>query len=232
MGKAVVLLSAGLDSTYNLWRAKDQMDVVLALTFDYGHRAALREIDRSKQQCDLLNIEHQTVNLPWFSSLNASALIDRQLSIPRDGDVSIDDLGQSQVTAKAVWVPNRNGIFLNIAAGFAEQRGAGWIIPGFNAEEAATFPDNSKPYMDALSNSLFYSTANHVKVMSFSDAMNKTEIMMDALALGVRLDLVWSCYYGDVDPCGRCESCQRFLRAARSSAGAAARLSQAYQRLL
>ncbi len=45
---AVVLLSAGLDSTTNLWMALDQgIDVRLVLTANYGQRAAVREIERS-----------------------------------------------------------------------------------------------------------------------------------------------------------------------------------------
>ena len=37
---AIVLLSGGLDSAVNLKRAHDDVGVAVALTFDYGQRAA------------------------------------------------------------------------------------------------------------------------------------------------------------------------------------------------
>ena len=41
---ALVLLSSGLDSTFNLYKALQKFTVKVALTFDYGQRASAREI--------------------------------------------------------------------------------------------------------------------------------------------------------------------------------------------
>ena len=38
MDSAVVLLSSGLDSTFNLYKAREKFSVRLALTFNYGQR--------------------------------------------------------------------------------------------------------------------------------------------------------------------------------------------------
>ena len=46
--KSVVLLSSGLDSTVNFWLEAQKGRAVLALTFDYGQRAAPREIERAR----------------------------------------------------------------------------------------------------------------------------------------------------------------------------------------
>ena len=54
--KAVVLLSAGMDSTVNLYATAMKAKIVLALTFDYGQRAASKEIFCAKRFCEKLNI--------------------------------------------------------------------------------------------------------------------------------------------------------------------------------
>ena len=137
--------------------------------------------------------------------------------IPTGREVSIDDMERSTETMKAVWVPNRNGILLNIAAGFAEGLDASFVIPGFNVEEAATFPDNSQDYMNALDEAFSFSTRNRVKVKCFSTAMNKTQIVTEAAKLEVPLKDLWPCYFAEEKWCGECESCQRFSRAIRES---------------
>lgn len=216
--RSVVLLSGGLDSTVNLYEARRQSEVVLALTFDYGQRAAPRERDRAAQIAAHAGVPHRVVELPWFAEFTCTSLVDRALTVPVKSSVSIDDLEVSHQTAKAVWVPNRNGILLNIAAGFAEGLGADWIVPGFNLEEAATFPDNSAAFLDALTASFGFSTANRVQAVCFTTALNKTEIVCRGRELGAPFELMWPCYFAGSEPCGECESCQRFKRASAAAA--------------
>lgn len=217
MKKAVILLSGGLDSTVNLYEAKTQSDVVLALTFDYGQRAAPRELERASRIARAAGVEHRALTLPWFSDFTRSSLVDRTRSVPVNADVSIDDFEVSTRSAQSVWVPNRNGILLNIAAGYAEGLGADWIVPGFNAEEAATFADNSQAFLESATQALKYSTRNGVEVMCFTTAMNKSEIVKRGLELNVPFDLIWPCYFDGDAICGQCESCQRFERARRAA---------------
>jgi len=216
MSRAVVLLSSGLDSSYNLFRAKREHEIALALTFNYGQKAARQEIAHAKALAEALNIPHQIVELPWFRDFTKTSLVGDQ-KIPSGKDVSIDDMKTSMETMKAVWVPNRNGILLNIAAGFAEGCDAKYIIPGFNVEEAATFPDNSQGYLESLTHAFSFSTRNHVEVLCYSTAMNKTEIVKDGKRLQLPLEKLWPCYHSFEKWCGECESCQRFDRAVREA---------------
>jgi len=215
---AVVLLSAGLDSTYNLYEAlAHKMQIVLALTFNYGQRAAVREISQARKICDGVGVPHKTIDLPWFAQFTRSALVDPSADVPVSQDVDIESHAVSLMTAQKVWVPNRNGIFLNIAAGFAEGLGAQVVIPGFNAEEAQTFPDNSHEFMKALDQSLHLSTANHVTVHCFSVGLDKVQIVKRAVELGVPIQDIWPCYFDGANRCGRCESCLRFERAMKAN---------------
>jgi len=214
MKSAIVLLSGGLDSAVNLFEANAQgFQIPLVLTFDYGQRAAKKEIESSSQLCGLLKINHQVISLPWFKSIVTTALVDTSKAVPQGEQVQINDLQTSLGTAAKVWVPNRNGIFLNIGAGFAEALGADFVVPGFNAEEAVTFPDNSMEFLSALDKSFHFSTQQKVKTLCFTTDLNKTQIVARAKNLKVPLDLVWSCYFGEEKPCGQCESCLRQKRA-------------------
>jgi len=215
--KTVVLLSSGLDSTVNLFSARQHSDVVLALTFDYGQRAAARELERAKLIADAAGVRHQIVGLPWFKDFTQTSLVNRTSDVPVCEEVSIDDIEVSNRTAKAVWVPNRNGIFLNIAAGFAEGLGADCIVPGFNAEEAATFPDNTDAFLKAASAAFAFSTSNRIEAICYTTELNKTEIVRRGRDLGVPFHLIWPCYLAGDQPCGQCESCQRFQRALRDA---------------
>lgn len=211
--KSVVLLSAGLDSTVNLLSALKDGPVVKVLTFDYGQKAAAREIEKSQYICKKLKLNHQVVSLPFFKDFTKTSLIAQDQLIPQSKDVDIHSHATSLKTADRVWVPNRNGIFLNIAAGFAEGLEADVVIPGFNAEEAATFPDNSKAYQQKLDESFSYSTMRKIKVKCYTIDMNKTEILKMGLKLGLVLADLWPCYFGGKELCGECESCLRFKNA-------------------
>lgn len=209
---ALVLLSSGLDSSFNLLKTKESFDVRLALTFNYGQKAARSEIAAAKRLADYFQVPFQVVDLPWFSKFTKTSLV-AEGQVPKGSQVAIDDAAVSAESAKQVWVPNRNGIFLNIAAGFAEGLGAKVVVPGFNLEEAATFPDNSEAYLKALDAAWKFSTLGRVKTFCHSTHMNKTEIVAEAKALGLPFHLLWPCYLDGEMWCGECESCQRYKRA-------------------
>lgn len=211
-----MLLSAGLDSSVNLAYAVKHSEVVLALTFDYGQMAAPKEIMAAAGLCKTYSIPHSIVDLTWFNDFSDSALNSKQ-DLPVSHSVSLDDQSTSEKSALSVWVPNRNGIFLNIAAGYAEGLGADWVIPGFNKEEAQTFPDNSLKFIEALNESFKYSTGGRVSLKCFTSSLNKTEIVKLGIDLQVDFSKLWPCYQNLDKWCGECESCQRFKRALRSN---------------
>jgi 7-cyano-7-deazaguanine synthase len=213
---AVVLLSAGLDSTYNLLRAREKFLVRLTLTFDYGQKAAVREIERASALAESFKIPHKVISLPWFSQFTKTSLLGAQ-NIPSGSDIEIDNLERSKASAKNVWVPNRNGILLNIAAGFAEGLGADYVIPGFNIEEAQTFADNSDDFLKSLDHSWSFSTNSQVKTFCFSTALDKTQIVAEGRKMGMPFAKVWPCYLSGKTWCGQCESCQRFKRAVEAN---------------
>src|SRR5690606_13643716 len=164
-------------------------EVKLCLTFDYGQRAADKEVKNAALLCQKLGLKHQIVDLRWFSEFTNTSLVSTGMNIPTD--VEIDNISNSLESAKAVWVPNRNGIFINIAAGYAEGLGANEVVVGFNKEEAATFPDNSQEYIETLDQAFSYSTSNKIKIRCYTTNLDKTQIVGRAQKLEVDMDLVW-----------------------------------------
>ena len=214
---SVVLLSGGLDSTVNFYAAMAEGMVRLALTFDYGQKAAQKEIASAREITKEYGVEHKVVELPWFKTLGQSALNQPDRTIPTGKSVSIDNIDISQTTAKAVWVPNRNGLFLNIAACYAESYKADTIVPGFNREEAVTFPDNSLDFIRATRKTFSFSTANKVDIQCYTISMGKTEIVELGKKMHVPFHKIWPCYQDLEKWCGVCESCQRSKRAFRAA---------------
>jgi 7-cyano-7-deazaguanine synthase len=210
--KSIALLSGGLDSTVSLHIATEKTDVALALIFDYGQKAVKKEIEASKAIANHYKIPHRVVALPWLAEITSTALVHEHQSVPTPTSSELDD-DTVHATARAVWVPNRNGVFINVAAAFAESLDVEFVITGFNAEEAISFPDNSMMFVESIKKSLQYSTLNHVKVVSHVQALNKNGIVRLAREKGVPIELCWSCYLGGETPCGTCESCLRKERA-------------------
>jgi 7-cyano-7-deazaguanine synthase len=125
-------------------------------------------------------------------------------SPPGDNDLDSPD---------AVWIPNRNGVFLNIAAAFAEGYDCETVVTGFNREEAVEFPDNSREYVEAVNNGFVYSTRSGVRVVSYTLDLSKREILRKGIELSAPLDAIWSCYRGGERMCGACASCRRLKMA-------------------
>jgi 7-cyano-7-deazaguanine synthase len=215
--RCISLLSGGLDSVVATTVAAREGTVELALTADYGQRSATAEIAAAQGVCRELGLKHRVVELPWLAQITATALVNTGSDLPELKPDELDDAGKTAASAEAVWVPNRNGILINIAAAFAESLGCDTVVCGFNAEEGQTFPDNTPEFAEAATQSLSYSTLNKVRVWSPTQDLTKAEIVALGRRIGTPLDLVWSCYQPGPDPCGICESCLRFRRAMREA---------------
>ncbi len=214
--KAIALLSGGLDSTVAAWLAAQQMSIELALTMDYGQRAAPAEIAAAARVAAALGIPHRVIALPWIKQIIHSALTDFSCSLPHLQPEELDAPAAAHAAA-AVWIPNRNGLFINIAGVFAEALSCEGIVVGFNAEEGATFPDNTPEFVQAAEQALRFSTRTGLRIIAPTLHMTKAEIVQAGRAAGAPLEFVWSCYDAGPRPCQKCESCLRLRRALAES---------------
>lgn len=205
MSKGIILLSGGLDSLVSLGLGIKKYGISLAITFDYGQKAATQEILTSKNICDYYKIKHIVIKLDWLKDVTHTALVS-----DKDLPEGIDNPEQS---AKSVWVPNRNGLFLNIAGSFADGDNYDYIIIGANKEEGLTFPDNTQNFIDRINAEFEYSTQKHPKVIAPLINSDKNDIVKLALKYNIPLKYVRSCYADGEKHCGKCESCTRLKNA-------------------
>jgi len=212
---SVVLLSGGLDSSANLAMGFERDEVKLAIHVNYGQRAEVSEKRACEELCAFYEVPLQTIDAVWLGAMGGSSLTDARMMIPDLKHADLDDLAKSEKTAKSVWVPNRNGVLIQIAASFAERTGAKRVLVGFNREEATTFPDNSEEFLNRSTQALSLSTQNHVEVFCYTTHLDKTEIVAELKKLQkpFPFELIWSCYHSGEKPCGKCESCSRHNRA-------------------
>ncbi len=209
--RSIVLLSSGLDSTVAFKEAFDRCDEVLCVTFDYGQKAGKKEIEFAKAICEQFMVGHIFIELPWYENFRGALTGGGE--IPKISRYDLDNADVTQKTAEQVWVPARNVVFLSIGAALAENFRFDMVVTGFDAEEAATFPDNTPEFVESFNRMLTTGTLTHPEVYTPLIAMSKTDIVKRGIEIAAPLEWSWSCYLGGERPCGVCESCLRRTRA-------------------
>lgn len=206
--RAIVLLSGGLDSVVSLAKANEQMEIRLTLFVNYRQRALECERQAAMGAALFYELPFREVDLGWLGTLAPEGM---RLSASSHGaaDSPLD-------TADAVWIPNRNGVFLNVAAAFAENYGCDHVVTGFNREEAEEFPDNRAEYVSVVNQGLELSTKNAVRVVSYTLDLDKKDTIRAGVEVGAPLSVIWSCYRDGDIMCGQCASCRRLKTALES----------------
>jgi 7-cyano-7-deazaguanine synthase len=224
---AIVLLSGGLDSTVCLWWAKAQGYARIdCLTFEYDSKEENVLKTVAKRLGEMASIHHhEFVRLDFlsrFAQKSGSSLIQgSKISLPRLSQEDLDDPSASTESAHSVWIPARNLVFLAIASAYAETIGGEIdIIPGFNPEEGATFPDNTPEFVTNFNQTASFGVLKaSVNTICPLAGMGKTAIVRLGVELDVPLEHCSSCYNPQgFDAanrpihCGSCESCLRRKR--------------------
>ena len=211
MKKAISVLSGGLDCTVAT-SVFDKDYEIHAITFDYGQKAFAQELKASREICKKMNWTHEVIDLPWLSRISTSSL-NTDEEIPEVSSQDLDDFEKSTETASSVWVPARNTVFTSIALSYAESIGAEIIIVGWNNEEGATFPDNSKEFLESFNALIDVGSPEKIRIEAPAIDLTKEEIVELGLEVGAPMELSYSCYRGMDKQCGVCESCMRRKRA-------------------
>ena len=210
MKKAISVLSGGLDCTVaTSVYAKDYE--IHAITFNYGQKAFTRELKAAKEICKKMGFTHTVIDLPWLAEISNSSLNTSE-DIPEVDLDDLDDLEKSTETASSVWVPARNTVFTSIAASYAESIGAEIIIVGWDKEEANTFPDNSKEYLEKFNELFKVGSPIDIEIKAPAIDLDKDEIVKLGHEVNAPMELSYSCYKGFDKHCGVCESCMRGKR--------------------
>lgn len=204
--KVVVLLSGGLDSGTCLALATRAGADVHALTIDYNqrHRVELEAADALARHFGVA--EH--IVLPLDLRRFGGSALTADIAVPKEG---VGAAGDIPIT----YVPARNTIFLSVALGLAEARGAGAIVIGVNAVDYSGYPDCRPAFIAAFENLANLATKAGVegtgyRVVTPLAGLSKAAIVKKAVAAGLPFEKTWSCYAPTDDglACGRCDSCR------------------------
>lgn len=202
--KAVVLLSGGLDSATAAAQAIADGYDLIALSFRYGQRHD-RELQAAQIVSTHLGITRHHIVDVNLAQWGGSALTDDTMDLPKNGVVP----DQIPIT----YVPGRNTVFIAIALSLAEAVGAEAIYLGINAVDYSGYPDCRPAYLEAFQHLATLSSkagleGHAPKLVAPLVMDSKVDIVKRAIQLGVPIAQTWSCYAGEAEPCGYCDSCR------------------------
>jgi len=205
MKKSIVLFSGGLDSTTAIYWALDRYEKVFALTFDYGQRNMI-ELDMAGKVAQKLNVPQKVLRVN-LKQIGGSSLTDTKLSLPQ-----YEKMEESEEGLPSTYVPFRNGIFLALAAAWAEVVGIKEIICGFNVIDSPNYPDTRKQFVQAMQEAINLGTKaslspEKIQIIAPFLKMKKSDIIKEGLSLNVDYSFAISCYCGEEIPCQKCSSC-------------------------
>lgn len=206
--KAVVLLSGGMDSCVTAAIANQSHSLAL-LHASYGQRTEARERRAFEEIADFYGVRYRLVaRLDSLRQIGGSALTDSRIAVP-------ENLPEKQSGIPITYVPFRNAHFLSVAVSWAEVIGAQSIFIGAVAEDSSGYPDCRPEYYQAFSELIKVGTRPETQIEIETPVihMRKNEIIRKGMELGAPLKLTWSCYQGEEEACGVCDSCRLRLRA-------------------
>jgi 7-cyano-7-deazaguanine synthase len=207
-GKAIVLLSGGLDSAVALAVAVRERKLEgHAISIDYGQRHRLELEAAARIARHLEAASHTTVHMD-LRAIGGSALTS-DIAVPKDRDPA------AKAEIPVTYVPARNMVFLSLAIGLAEARGADAVYIGVNEVDYSGYPDCRPEFIGAFQRAAALGTkagaeGNPITLETPLAGCSKAAIITRGVGLGVDFSLTHSCY--DPHPveglaCGRCDSC-------------------------
>ena len=216
--KALVLFSAGQDSTTCLAWALERFDSVETVGFDYGQRHGIELAMRP-----VVLAAFREAFPAWAGRLGEDHLVDlgilgriSETSLTRDVEIAMQENGLPNS-----FVPGRNLLFLTFAATLAYRRGARHLVTGVCETDFSGYPDCRDDTMKAMQLALNLGMESrfviHTPLMWIDKAQTWTlarELGGDRLVDLVR-EQTHTCYNGDRSHrhdwgygCGTCPACE------------------------
>lgn len=216
--RAVVCLSGGMDSTVCATMAARDYDTY-GLHFSYGQRTEARELQAARAVAAAVGMrELLELETELFRRIGGSALTDTSIDVPQPGAVEDDSPHRRGADVPVTYVPFRNAHFLSAAVSWAEVLGATTIFIGAVEQDSSGYPDCRPAYYEAFNRLIREGTKDgEIAIVTPLIRLKKEEIVRLGVELGAPLHVSWSCYSGETEACGLCESCVLRLRAFRDA---------------
>ena len=212
--KALVLSSGGCDSStlVSLAVSRHGADNVITASLYYGqkHDKELKCAQAIADYYKVRHIEEDISNVMKYAGQVCTLMKDSEKDIPLQSYAEqIEENGEGRVSS---YVPFRNGLFLSIAAAYADSLFPGEdveIYYGAHADDAAgqAYADCSPEFAEAMDKAISIGTYGKIHVVRPLIDRNKAEVVRLGLELGTPYKLTWSCYNGREKACGKCGTC-------------------------
>ena len=211
--KAFVLSSGGVDSTTCVGLAVDKYgsDNVITASLYYGQKHD-KELQCARKIAEYYKVRHIEEDIS-----NVMKYAGQVCSLVKTGpDIEHSSYAEQTKSSKKgrvqTYVPFRNGLFLSIAASYADSLFPGEkveIYYGAHADDAAgnAYADCTPEFAEAMDKAISLGTYGNITVCRPFINKNKSQVVKMGLKLNVPYDLTWSCYEGNEKQCGTCATC-------------------------
>lgn len=208
MPDSVAIVSGGMDSVtllHHLVKVERRSPAIL--TFIYGQKHD-KEVKFARAQAALLGCGTQLIlDLAMLRPLFvSSALVSTAVDVPDIDTVQGDP-------QPATYVPNRNMIFLSLAAAYAENQGVTEVFYGAQRHDMYGYWDTTPQFLDRLNEVYRLNRKEPVSIKAPFVTYSKSDILRAGLEMDVDYGQTWSCYEGKELACGRCPTCAERLSA-------------------
>ena len=212
--KALVLSSGGCDSTtlVSLAVKNHGAENVITASLYYGqkHDKELKCAQAVADYYHVRHIEEDISSVMKYAGDVCTLMKDSKENIPLESYAEqIEKNGEGRVSS---YVPFRNGLFLSIAAAYADSLFPGEEVEvyyGAHADDAAgqAYADCSPEFAEAMDRAISIGTYEKIHVLRPLIHLNKAEVVKLGLELGTPYQLTTSCYNGGEKACGKCGTC-------------------------
>ena len=204
-----------MDSTVCAALAARDFDA-FGLHVSYGQRTEARELRSAHAVAETVGLRDLLVlHTDIFRRIGGSALTDATIPIPdAEPETQASQADRTGADVPVTYVPFRNAHFLSAAVSWAEVLGATQVFIGAVEQDSSGYPDCRPAYYEAFNQLVRTGTRDgSIRVVTPLIHLRKHEIVRLGVELGAPLHVSWSCYSGEAEACGVCESCVLRLRA-------------------
>ena len=208
---AVVCVSGGMDSAVAAALVGREHRLA-CLHANYGQRTEARELACFHSLADHFRAEARlVVDLSTLRAIGGSSLTDTSIPVREGAPV--------EGVVPSSYVPFRNAHLLAAATSWAELLGATALGIGAVWEDSSGYPDCRPEFYRAFEEAIRQGTKpdTSIRILTPVIHLSKAEIVRVGTGLGVPFERTWSCYQGEAEACGACESCHLRLRGFREA---------------
>jgi len=179
---------------------------------NYGQRTEAKELACFERLAEHFGVEQRlVVDFRHLAAIGGSSLTDPRIPVHLGDPVA--------GVVPTSYVPFRNAHLLAAATSWAEVLGATALFVGAVWEDSSGYPDCRPEFYRAFEEAIRLGTKpeTRLRIETPLISFSKAEIVRRGVALDVPFAKTWSCYQGETEACGACESCRLRLRGFREA---------------